>query len=98
MITYSYILAPHTANNFAILQEAVNRYADLQQEARIKTVYAKNIGDVVGADGQLLSPANSTIYIYMKATTGELDYELLSGVTDYTVYTIDTQPFAEYWL
>lgn len=95
---YSYILAPYTTNNFAILQEAVAKYGDLTEESRIKTVYAKSEGDIIGEEGNLLTPADDSAFIYMKATTGELDFELLEGVTDYQIFTANTQPFNDYWL
>ena len=98
MSQYTYILAPHTANNYNVLMQAVGAYPDLTQERRVKFVFKKSEGDLVDDEGGLLVPFDASQYIYMKATTSELDFELLEGVTDYSTYTVDTQPFNEYWL
>lgn len=95
----TYILAPHTAQNFAVVQQAIQGFPDLIAGRQIGGAYQKNIADVLDADGGLLLPANITPYIYVKANTVELYASgLLEHVQDYTLYTIDTQPFSIYWL
>lgn len=98
MTNYSYILAPHTAGNYGVLQEATAKYSDLLQERRVKFVFKKSGGDILDEQGMLLVPADAQQFIYMKATTAELDFELLEGVTSYSIYSADNQPFGEYWL
>lgn len=96
--TYTYILAPHTSINYGVLQQAVASFPDLVQENRVKIVFKKSVADLINDDGGLLVPADSEQFIYMKATTAELDSELLGQVTGYSTYKIDTQPFNEFWL
>lgn len=98
MSEFTYILAPNTANNYAVLQLAVHRYADLVQERRIKSVYMKSDADIIDADGSLLAPANPTGFIYVKATTAEIDAALIEQVEGARVYTAETQPFSQYWI
>jgi hypothetical protein len=96
----TYILSPHTANNFAVLQSALADFPAIAQERRVKYVYARNANDVV-VDGLLLVPATVAQYIYLCATVLADDPALLQflvALDAYELYTIDTQPFSTYWL
>lgn len=97
----TYILAPHSANNFAVLQQALAQYPEILQEKRVKDVYRRNEADIVAEDGGLLVPYESAQYIYLCATVPADSPELapfLAQIEGYTLYTIDTQPFDKYWL
>ena len=96
----TYILSPHTANNFAVLQSALSDFPAIAEERRVKYVYEKSIYDVV-EDGQLLVPATTAQYIYLCATVPADDPDLmqfLAALDSYSLYNIDTQPFSTYWL
>lgn len=96
----TYILSTHTANNFAVLQNALADFPAIAEEKRVKYVYERNAGDVV-ADGQLLVPATVAQFIYLCATVPADDPELvqfLNALDAYELFTIDTQPFSTYWL
>jgi len=96
----TYILAPHSANNFAVLQSALIDFPAIAEERRVKYVYERNVYDVV-EDGQLLVPATTAQYIYLCATVPPDSPELvlfLQALDSYELFTIDTQPFAIYWL
>jgi len=100
MSTDTYILAPNTAQNFAVLQAALIDFPAIAEERRVKYVYAKNIADVV-ADGLLLVPATTEQFIYLCATVPPDSPELaqfLQALDSYELFTIETQPFQTYWL
>ena len=96
---YTYILAPHTAHNFAVLQQAVAEFPDLLGSNQIGSAYPKNINDMVDVDGVLKVPVSADIYIYVKADTAELEASgLLAYVQDYQLFNIDNQPKSTFWL
>lgn len=97
----TYILAPHNAHNFAVLQSALNEYPEIAAEKRVKYVYKRDSSDVVAEDGTLLVPALPNQYIYLCATVPATDpalLEFLAQLTSYELFNIDTQPFETYWL
>lgn len=97
--TYTYILAPHTANNFTVIQQAVQGFPDLTDNRQIGRATPKSEGDILDADGGLLIAQSNEQYIYVKADTLELENSgLLQYVQDYQLFNIDTQPKGEYWL
>ena len=99
MDTYTYILAPHTAHNYAVLQQAVNEFPNLLGNNQIGSAYLKNINDMVDIDGVLKVPVSSDIYIYVKADTDELNESgLLAFVQDAQTFNIDNQPKSTFWL
>ena len=95
-MSYTYILAPYDTANYQVLQDCIASYPALESESRCKVVYSKSEGDILDSEGNLLVPADPTTYIYAKATADEL--AILKGFDSYTLYTIATQPFDEYWI
>jgi hypothetical protein len=98
MTVNTYILAPALPENMAVLEVAVAEYPAIVQERRVKYVYAKSVGDIVDGEGALLVPFNTNMYVYLCANTAEIDNALLSQVTDAQTFTIDTQPFGQFWI
>ena len=97
----TYILAPNTQGNFAVLQTALADYPLIVAEKRVKYVFAKSEGDILDDEGVLLVAENPETFIYLCATTDISDPILqafLAMITGATTYTIDTQPFSLYWL
>jgi hypothetical protein len=100
----TYILSPHTSNNFAVLQSALADFPLIAEEQRVKYVYARNDGDVVARSemgATLLVPAATVQFIYLCATVPADDpalLQFLNALDAYELYTIDTQPFSTYWL
>ena len=99
MSVNTYILAPHTVNNFAVFYHACNEFPDLIKNRQVGRATPKSEGDVVDTDGALLVAQSIEQYSYVKANTQELEQSgLLSHVTDYQLFTIDTQPNNDFWL
>ena len=99
MEEYTYILAPHTLQNFAVLQQAVLAFPDLISNSQIGNSYPKHENDLVDSEGALKIPASADIYIYVKANTAELEASgLLAYVQDAQTFTVDTQPKSTFWL
>jgi bifunctional ADP-heptose synthase (sugar kinase/adenylyltransferase) len=99
--TYTYIIAPNTANNFTILLAYMQAYTEVVQEHRLKTIYKRNENDIVteSEDGiSLLVPADAQTYVLLKALSSEFQESMLQGVTDYEIYNKDTLPFNTFWL
>lgn len=95
---YTYILAPWTTPNWAILKQAVEQFPDLIDNRQIGGAWRRSPNDMV-SDGELLVNGDDIRYIYVKANTEELMQSgLLAHISDYTLYTKETQPFEEYWL
>ena len=97
-IIYTYILAPHSLHNFTVLQQAIIDFPDLVSNQQIGKAFKKDSADIVSDDGILLMNADVQQYIYVKANSAELNPAILAEIQDYSLYNIDTQPFAEYWL
>ena len=98
-MAYVYILAPHTNNNFAVFHHACTLFPDLINERQVGRATPKSENDVLDTDGALLVAQSIEQYIYVKANTQELEQSgLLSHVTDYQLFTIDTQPNNDFWL
>jgi len=95
---YTYILAPNTLHNYAVLQIALQEFPVIVENKQLKTAYKKSPQDVVSEDGALLVPAIAETYIYMKAKTADISEALLSQVQDYTLYDVYSQPFDTYWI
>ena len=99
MSQYTYILAPHTAHNFAVVQQAIAGFPDLVGNRQIGRATPKSAGDVLDLEGGLLVAQSNEQYIYVKADTLELEASgLLAYVQDYILYTVDTQPKSTFWL
>jgi hypothetical protein len=99
MEQYTYILAPHTARNFAVVQQAIAGFPDLVDKRQLGRATPKSAGDVLDLDGGLLVAQSNEQYIYVKADTLELEEsELLAHVQDYQLFTVDTQPILLFWL
>jgi hypothetical protein len=99
MEKYTYILAPHTAHNFAVLQQAVIAFPDLLGNSQIGNAYPKSAGDLVDSEGALKIPSSADIYIYVKADTLELEASgLLAHVQEYQLFNVNTQPKEIFWL
>jgi hypothetical protein len=99
MEQYTYILAPHTAHNFAVVQQAIAGFPDLVDNRQIGRATPKSESDVLDFDGGLLVAQSNEQYIYVKADTLELDASgLLDYVQDYQLFTVDTQPKETFWL
>ena len=98
MESYTYILAPNTANNFAVLQIALQEFPVIVENKQLKIAYKKSSLDVVSEDDSLLVPAVADTFIYMKAKTADISEALLSQVQGYQLFNIDTQPFTDFWL
>ena len=85
----TYILAPNTTGNFEVLQTFLADYPDIVAEERVKYVFAKSAAE------------NPETFIYL-CSTAKIDDPVLQAflamITGATTYTIDTQPFAFYWL
>lgn len=94
---YTYIIAPHTAHNYAVLAQAVSMFPELSAEQRAKPIWRKDAADLLDSDGGLLVPAGAQ-YILLKATTVDIDYTLLNEVEGYELYTVGSLPFGTYWL
>ena len=97
----TYILAPNTTGNFEVLQTALAGYPEIVAERRVKYVFAKSAGDIIDSEGLLLVAENPETFIYL-CTTADISDPVLQAFLDmlsmYSIYTIDTQPFAFYWL
>jgi hypothetical protein len=101
MTTDTYILAPHNAQNFAVLQSALDQFPEIVQEQRVKYVYRRHANDIVSEEGTLLVPYLSLQYIYLCATVpadSPVLAQFLQGLSSYSLYNIDNQPFGDYWL
>ena len=98
-MAYVYILAPHTINNFAVFHHACTLFPDLINERQVGRSTPKSASDVIDSYGGLLVAQSIEQYIYVKADAQELEASgLLSHVTDYQLFTIDTQPNNIFWL
>ena len=99
MDTYTYILAPHTAHNYAVVLQAVASFPDLISNRQVGRATPKSALDVLDDEGGLLVAESNEQYIYVKADTAELEASgLLAYVQDYQLFNIDNQPKSEYWL
>ena len=99
MSQYTYILAPHTANNYAVVLQAIAGFPDLVDKKQIGRATPKSAGDVLDLDGGLLVAESIEQYIYVKADTLELEASgLLAYVQDAQTFTVDTQPKSTFWL
>ena len=97
--TYTYILAPHNAHNFAVVQQAIAGFPDLVGNRQMGRATPKSQGDILDSEGGLLLAESNEQYIYVKADTLELEASgLLAYVQEYQLFTIDTQPFSTFWL
>ena len=95
----TYILAPHTAHNYAVVLQAIAGFPDLVTGRQISRATPKSLGDILGTDGSLLLAESNDQYIYVKADTAELEASgLLAYVQDYQLFNIDNQPFSTFWL
>ena len=96
---YTYILAPNTPHNFAVVQQAIAGFPDLVGNRQIGRATPKSEADVLDLDGDLLVAESNEQYIYVKADTLELEASgLLAFVQDYQLFTVETQPKSEFWL
>jgi len=96
---YTYILAPHTAHNYAVVLQAVAGFPDLISKRQIGRATPKSTLDVLDDEGGLLVAESNEQYIYVKADTAELDASgLLAYVQDYQLFNIDNQPKSTFWL
>ncbi len=101
MTNDTYILAPHNAQNFAVLQNALQQFPAIAEEQRVKYVYRRHVNDIISPEGTLLVPYLSLQYIYLCATVPSDSPELaqfLQALSSYDLYNIDNQPFGQYWL
>ena len=99
MSQYTYILAPHTQHNYAVVLQAINSFPDLVTDRQIGRATPKSELDIIDSEGNLMLAYSNEQFIYVKADTVELDESgLLDYVQDYTLYTVDTQPKSDYWL
>ena len=99
METYTYILAPHTVNNYAVVLQAIAGFPDLVDKRQVGRATPKSAGDVLDLDGGLLVAESIEQYIYVKANTIELEASgLLAYVQDAQTFTVDTQPKSTFWL
>ena len=99
METYTYILAPHTEQNYAVVLEAIAGFPDLIAGRQIGRATPKNEADILDDDGGLLLAYSNDQWIYVKADTLELEASgLLAFVQDAQTFTVDTQPKSTYWL
>lgn len=96
-MTYTYILAPRTANNITVFKQACDNNPDLTFEKRVALAYKKSSNDVFDGEGNILTPLGE-VYLYVKVTTSEFSEDMLAHVTDYQLFNRETQPFTEYWL
>lgn len=97
-MTYTYILALKTDENAALLEEAIQLFPDLETNRQVGEARKKGDNDVIIEDS-VVEFSDNTPFFYVKANTDELMKSgLLSHISDYTLYTKETQPFKEYWL
>lgn len=102
MSHYKYILAPNTANNFAVVESIKAQFPDLVIDRRMKAIYKKDSNDVLDDEGGLLVNANPQSYIYVKIDVSALSQQeldsILSKVEQVQIFERNTQPFNQYWL
>ena len=96
---YTYILAPHTAHNYAVVLQAVAGFPDLISNRQVGRATPKSALDVLDDESGLLVAESNEQYIYVKADTAELEQSgLLAYVQDYQLFNIDNQPKSTFWL
>ena len=99
METFTYILAPHTTHNYAVVLQAIAGFPDLVDKKQIGRATPKSPTDIVDSEGDLMLATSIEQYIYVKADTAELESSgLLDFVQDYQLFTYLTQPTLLFWL